>query len=152
MVENGSPVIRFETPIRVWRISPVLDGWLRLHVPCEHHDEMLSFMLGDPVEWRRVSILARHMGATEAPLIDTMTVEAWGLETVHAAANFTDGSCWASSRLILPGAVPETVMASMAGRRLGDVVDNPYLPADAVIAHAAADPANRGHTAIHLEI
>lgn len=149
---DGSPVVRFETPGKVWRISPALAGWLTLHLPASGHGEMLDFMLGDPVEWRRILMLGRHLGMTDAPLIEGMTVEAWGLETIHAAADFTDGSCWASSRLILPTPLPETVTTAMRGRRLGDVVDNPYLPADAVIDHAGADGANGGRAAIRLKL
>ena len=151
-IDNGSPVIRFETHRKVWRVSPVLDGWLRLHLPPEAHEEMLDFMHGEPVGWRRILILGRHLGMTEAPCIERMHVESWGLEVMHAAADFTDGSCWASSRLILKDPLPETVLAAMTGRRLGDVVDNPYLPEDAVIRMAEPDSANLGRAAIHLEI
>ena len=149
-IADNAPVVRYETSGRVWRVSPALAGWLDRHVPADVRCEMIEFLVGDPIEWSRILMFARRIGVTDAPLIDSMTVESWGLDTVHAAANYVDGTCWTSNRFLFAEALPETVLADMAGRRFGDVVDNPYLPRGATIARAEADRANGGRAAVYL--
>lgn len=148
---QGCPVVRIGIAGAQWKVSPVLSAWLRMHVPEAAHAEMMRFLdEEDEIGWTRLLAHSMSMGATPAPLIRTMTAEPWGDRIVHAAAQFTDGTCWTSDRLLLPHLLPEGLMTAMGGRALRDVIDNPYLPADAMIAYAEEDGANRGRSAIHL--
>lgn len=129
------------TPFRHMHVDPVLLTLARHHAATDDEvHAILDFVSCAAIEMRQFAIMLTNIGRRRMPLVDGIEVSNYASDTMLSNMTFAShGMRWIGGRISLRQDMPpHTVVAALEGRRLGDLVEHPYLPRDVRIGTPVA--------------